>query len=79
MPQGKQSNEPRHGKQHGSHHEVVLHEASPTNTRCIGKRELLYWAIIQDEPHPAYQENDKQMTVKVLKKVYAALHLTFTI
>jgi hypothetical protein len=57
----------------------VPHEASPASTRRIGKRELLHAPVIQDEPYPAYQEDDKQMTVKVLKKVYASLHLTFTI
>ena len=74
MSKGKQADKPRNGEQHGCHHQVVLHEASPTSTCHISKRELLYVAIIQDESHPAYQENDKQMTVEILEKVYASLH-----
>jgi hypothetical protein len=57
----------------------VPYKTTPTSTYSIGKRKRLHTPVIQDEPHPAYQKNNKQMTVKVLQKVYAALHLTFTI
>jgi hypothetical protein len=55
----------------------VLHEASPTRTEGLANRKLFHAAIVQDEPHPAYQKYDKQMTIEVLKKMYASLHGNF--
>ena len=45
-----------------------------TSTKSFQERQLLHTTIIQDKSHPAYQENDKQMTVKELKIMYASLH-----